>query len=260
LDSDKNVVETNVQVLDRAFAVLEIVSNERTSALSAAEIAEKAQLNRSTVYRLLESMAAHGYIEKNPQGRYRLGIKLVSLAGNYINSLELVTIAQPYLWDLAYQLNLSSYMAILSGAEVVYVARADSFRRNSVFTEIGWRAPAYATAHGLCLLSQFSAAALNTVLANVTFDKLAKNTVTNADDLKKMLREVRARGYAIDDESFENGMRCIGMPVYNYCGEVIAAISVSGSCEHLPNSEWCKVVDIVASAANTISNKMGYIS
>lgn len=257
---NENTVETNVQVLDRAFAILAIVSNESASFLSVAEIAEKAQLNRSTVYRLLESMVAHGYIEKNPQGKYRLGIKLVSLAGNYINSLELVTIAQPHLWDLAYQLKLSSYMAILSGVEVVYVARADSFRRNSVFTEIGWRAPAYATAHGLCLLSQFSSASLDTILANMTFDKLAQNTVKNADDLKTLLREVRTRGYAIDDESYENGMRCIGMPVYNYCGEVIAAISVSGSCEQLPRSEWGRVIDIVASAANAISNKMGYTS
>ena len=187
-------VNSNIQVLDRALYVLDILAAEGKP-MNATDIATRTELNRSTVHRILEALSLHGYLDKNEHGLYKMGMKVVAMAGNYINSLELITISQPHLWDLTYSLDLSSYMAILSEKDVVYVAHADPYRRSSVYMEIGWRAPAYATAHGMCLLSQFSSDVFDAYFANFSFKKLAKNTITNVHELKQELRKVRTHGY-----------------------------------------------------------------
>lgn len=104
-------ITTDVQVLDRAFNLIDIIA-ESGKDLAVEELVEKTGLNRSTVYRLVEALAAHGYLEKTEQSRYRLGMKVVSLAGCYVNNLDLISIAQPYLWDTSYKFGLTCYMAV----------------------------------------------------------------------------------------------------------------------------------------------------
>ena len=248
---------TDVQVLDRAFWLIDIIS-ERGTDMSIAEITEKSGLNRSTAYRLAESLTAHGYLEKTENGHYRLGMRVVSLAGCYINNLDLISVAQPFLWDMAYKFGLTCYMAVLSGTEIVYVARADSFRRGSVFMEIGWRVPAFATALGWCLLSQFPIHVLESMMGDVEYKQFAQNTVKNFGDLATCLRKTRQDGYAYEVDGFQDGNCCVAVPVYNYCGEIIAALSISGLKENFTDQKREEAIAYIQNIGMQISQKMGY--
>ena len=252
---DRDIV-SNVQVLDRALKLIDILAPEKE--LGVSEISSRAGLNRSTVHRLLEALLLHGYVEKTENGLYRIGMKIIIIAGYYINKLELITVALPHLWDLAISLDLSVNMAILDGFDTVFVARADPYRNSSIYSEIGMHTPAYATAHGQCLLAQFTLEALDQIIKKYTFEKRTENTITDSEALKDKLRKVRKQGYAVDDQGFVENMRCVGAPVYNFCGEPIAAISVSGSCSQLPLSR-CNILAInVIETAEKISHGMCY--
>lgn len=251
-------ITTDVQVLDRAFNLIDIIA-ESGKDLAVEELVEKTGLNRSTVYRLVEALAAHGYLEKTEQSHYRLGMKVVSLAGCYVNNLDLISIAQPYLWDTSYKFGLTCYMAVLSDTDIVYVARADSFRRGSVFMEIGWRIPAYATALGWCLLSQFPIQALEGQMEKVLFRKFAQNTVKSFGELSVQLRNVRQDGYAYETGGFQDGSCCVAVPVFNYCGDIVAAISISGPAENFANGKEIEIISYMKELGRNVSRKMGYV-
>jgi len=254
---ERKGTETDVQVLDRAFWLIDIISESGTD-MSIGEITEKSGLNRSTAYRLAESLTAHGYLEKTANGHYTLGMRVVSLAGCYINNLDLISVAQPFLWDLAYKFGLTCYMAVLSGTEIVYVARADSFRRGSVFMEIGWRVPAYATALGWCLLSQFPVHVLESMMEGAEYKQFAKNTVRNFGELASFLRQTRQDGYIYEENGFQDGSCCVAVPIYNYCGEIIAAISISGPVENITEEKRAEIIRHIKGIGADISMKMGY--
>ena len=253
---EKRIV-TDVQVLDRAFWLIDIIS-ESGKDLSIAEITEKAELNRSTAYRLAEALTAHGYLEKTEGGKYRLGMKVVSLAGCYINSLDLISIAQPFLWDMAYKFGLTCYMSVLSGTDIVYVARADSFRKGSVFMEIGWRVPAYATALGWCLLSQFPYDVLEQMMEKVEYRQFASGTVKDFRELYGHLRRIRQDGYTYEENGFQDGNCCVAVPIYNYCGEIVAAMSISGPTEGITEEKRTEIIHYIQRIGTEISQKMGY--
>lgn len=249
-------ISTNLQVLDRTFKIIDVLAP--VTALSVSEISSKTGLYKSTVYRFLDALIQHGYVEKTDTGLYKIGIKFVTVAGYYINKLELITSAQPYLWELATKLNLSVFMSIQDGADIIYIARADIFRMRQIYTDIGMRAPAISTAMGKCLLAQLSDKALEMTLSHKGIVKLTSHTITDMKELKKELHEIRLRGYAIDDQEFNENIRCIAAPVYDYCGDVVAAICASGTCSQLPAEYYEKYSEVVVEMADNISRKLGY--
>ena len=247
-------IKTKLQVLDRAFNIIDILAPEIS--LSAAEISGRSGLNKSTTYRFLEALAQHGYVEKTHDGKYRLGLKIVTVAGYYINKLELITIAQPCLWDLAAKLNLSVFIAIQDGTDIIYIARADVYKLRQIYTDIGMRVPALQTAMGKCLLADLTAEMQNVLISKTIEER--KLGSTDIEYYKEMLRDVRRKGYALDDQEFMENLRCIGAPVYDYCGETVAAICASGTCTQISEDRYDEISKIVIRAANDISQKLGY--
>jgi IclR family KDG regulon transcriptional repressor len=233
----KEYIQTGIQVLDRAFYILDIVS-EKGEDLTAGQIAAEAGLNRSTTYRIAESLAKHGYLEKKDNGKYNIGTKIVLLAGYSVNNLDLISIAQPYLWKTAEQFGQTCYLAILSGTDVIFAARADSFRKGSIFSEIGLHYPAYTCALGWCLLSQYSSDVLRKIMSGTEYRKTAVHTVSSFEELANRIHRIRTDGYAYESECFRNEEACLAVPVYNYCGDIIAAISIAGRTDFSKKRIW----------------------
>lgn len=250
-------MDESIQVVNRVFAILEYLS-QAGEPKGPTEIAVATGMHKSTVYRLLTSMCQGGYIEKTDFGTYHFGVKLVEIVSNHINSLELQTEARPYLNELHSELGLIVHLGILDDHEVVYVEKMDINRNLRIYTQIGLRVPAYCSSLGKCLLACLSGRDLDYIYSRRKLERYTPNTITSMSKLKNHLREARERGWAMDDEEYIVGHRCIAAPVFDYRGEAIAAVSASGPTTLLTDDRIGEVAERVMKAAAQVSRRLCY--
>lgn len=250
--------DRGVQSIERALDIIEVLAEERAG-LGVTELANRVELHKSTAHRLLSTLARRNYVEKNESGTYRIGLKLIEAVSCHINSLELQTEARPYIVDITSHLGLTSHLGILDGDEVVYIEKMDVVSTMKMYSQIGVRVHAYCSSLGKCLLSSYSKQELNFLLEDCSFRKLTPNTIACMEDFHEEMAKVRRQGWALDDEEFEIGYRCIGAPIYDYRGDVIAAISASGDIRILTDDRIESTAEYVKQVAKKLSRSMGYI-
>lgn len=251
-----------VQTIERVSAILDILA-QRAQGISIRELSSDIGLPKGTTHRLLSSLSYFGYVRQDSKSRdYFLGFKLVELGNLLLSQLDLRKEAAPFLKDLAERTKKTVHMVIFDRNEVVYIDKVEGDQNPSglrMASRIGLRNPAHSSAVGKVLLSHFSEEELNHFLKNKGLSKRTENTITDITQLKEHLEMVRNQGYAIDDEENERGIRCVGAPIFNESGRVVAAVSISG-----PAFEVTKklVQDIlkkeVMEAALKISLRLGY--
>jgi DNA-binding IclR family transcriptional regulator len=247
-----------IQLIERVFDILEYLSLN-SEPKGPTQIAQEVGLNKSTVYRLLTSLQQRGYVEKSETGgTYQIGVKLVEVASNHINNLELQTEARPILNEMQTELGLVVHLGILDGPEVVYVEKMDISPDIRGYTQIGMRVPAQCSSLGKCILAQMSGEQLDYIMSACNFESYTANTITNLPDFKAHLRQVRQQGWAMDNEEYIVGHRCVGAPIYDYRGEIIAAISASGPTSLFPDEQIEQVAKRVQTAAETVSRRLCY--
>lgn len=247
----------NIRSVDRALDLLELLALA-PEPMNLSEICKKTNLSKSTVFRILGTLAERCYAEKRPDGTYSLGYKLIEIASSHINGLELLTESKPFLNEIARDLELTSHMGILDGKDVVYIEKLDMYPNTRLYTQVGYRSPAFCSSIGKCLMAGLSGEELDALLFGMDFHRYTKNTISGKTELKKELRKIRQQGWAMDDEEFKIGHRCIGAPVFDYRGASVAAISISGSASILTDDKIPEVVSRLKQAAAEISRRMGY--
>ncbi len=250
-------MENATSVIDRIFNLLEILAYAQKP-LSLSEIISRANLSKTTTHRLLQTLLEKDYVAKNTEGKYSLGVKYIELASYHINSLELQTEANPFLSLLYSQLNLSVHMGVLDGFKLVYVTKLDLYPTTKTFAKIGYETPAYCSSIGKILLAMLSGQELAAFLSECEFKQFTANTITDPQAFKAHLREVRAKGWAMDDEEYQLDHRCIAVPIYNYSGVAIAGMGVSGTKKQLADEKLPAIVHEVQKTAEQISKRMGY--
>jgi IclR family transcriptional regulator, KDG regulon repressor len=252
------MTEKGIQVIDRAFDIIELLSLEKDG-LGVTEIGNRIGLHKSTVHRILSAMAERGYIEKVPStGLYKIGLKLIEISSVYLNNVELKTEARPYLWELTNKLNQPTHLAILDGIEAVYIDKVDVVTSIRLYSQIGRRIPVYCSALGKSLLSGLSDAELDEVISKCSFQKVTSNTILNKEELHRQVRQTRIRGWSLDDEEHDEGIRCIASPIYDYRGKVIAAVSLAGPSTVICNEKDEETGRMVREASLKISKRLGY--
>ncbi len=251
-------MEENVRVIERIFDILETLSDSNRP-MNLTEISTSTEISKTTVHRLLLTMCARHYVEKNPDNTYSIGYKLIEIASIHINSLELLTEAKPFLSNIIRELDVTAHLGILDGQDVIYIERMNIYPNIHLYSQIGFRSPAYCSSIGKCLLSCLSKDDLDDALYAFSFEKHTKNTLTNINDLKKHLRGIRHQGWAMDDEEYKLGHRCVGAPIFDYKGDSIAAISVSGSIKQISNEKLDFIIAEVKNTANQISKRLGFV-
>jgi IclR family KDG regulon transcriptional repressor len=246
-----------VQALERAFDILELLSREQHG-LSLTDIGHRLDLHKSTVHRFLQALKERGYIEKTAHGNYRLGMEFIELSSLYLNNLELKTEAQPLLRELATLTANTVFLAILQDEEVVYIDKMETFNSLRKYSIIGRRAPLYCTALGKAMLSGRSDAEIRQLFADQELARYTPATLTDIERLIEEIAKTRERGWSIDDEEYEAGLRCIGAPIRDYRNQVIAAVSTSGSIAMIPKQKVKVIGGHVRKMALEISRRMGY--
>ena len=247
-----------VQVLDRALAALAILAN-RSSESSLVELCAELRLHKSTVHRLMMVLEQHRLVVKNPEtGRYRLGLKLFELGSKALDGIDLRGRARPYLDRLQQQFGETVFFCILDDGQVFYVEKVESQQSVRTACTVGSRAPAYCTAVGKAMLAELSDAEVSTIVRRWGLKAVTPNTITTAAALKSELRTVRSRGYAIDDEEKEQGLRCVSAAVRGHSGKLFAAMSISGPAFRMTKERIPEVGQAVMRAANELSAELGY--
>ena len=247
-----------VPAVIRALDILELFL-ERPQ-LSAREVAERLDLPRTTVHELLVTLVARSYLISVPGQpvRYRLGMPLFQLGAAFADRLDLVREAQSVARDVAAACDEAVHVAVLDGADVVYLVKVDSTHPVRMVSGVGLRLPANCTAVGKVLLSGLDPAGLDAVLSATALRGMTSESITDPAALREQLDHVRAEGVAVDIGESDTAMRCVAAAIRDHSGAAVAAMSISAPIirwtEPAP-TEWTK---LVREGAATLSARMGY--
>lgn len=241
----------------RAFDVLGGIAAASAGRASLTQIARHLSVSKSTAHRYLTTLEGLGVVERDERETYRLGLRLVELAGAVLSEHDVRREAEAALEALARSTKETAHLAVPSGNEVFYLAKVDSPHSIRMFSRIGARMPMYSTALGRSILAHSSEERLEEILAE-GLPRRTPNTITDPQALRNNLELVRERGFAIDDEENEAGVRCVGAPVFDLAGGVVAAISVSGPTTRVTREVAVAIAPAVLQAARTVSLRLGY--
>ncbi|HVT95999.1 MAG TPA: IclR family transcriptional regulator [Acidobacteriaceae bacterium] len=215
-----------LQCLDRALSVLEYIS-ESDVPLSLADICRSMGLHKSTAHRALMVLERGMLLERTPEDRYRLGLKLYTLGSRAVEQMDLRRQIQPSLRSLSLRLGETVHLGVLQRTSVVYLDKAGPATRVCKGSRTGSSNPAYCTAMGKAMLAWLPQTEVRQLIDQMTFEPLTPKTIGSGGELLQALQRVRRRGYSIDDEEVELGARCIGAPIFDHDHNPIAALSVS---------------------------------
>lgn len=219
------------QSLERGLAILSSFASARPL-LGVSDLSREVGLSRSTTHRYVATLAALGYLQQDAETRkYRLGPRVLDLGFSAINSMELRHISAPHLQELSDATGHTVNMAVLDGADIVYIERCQSSRAGrrevDLNLHVGSRLPAYCTSMGKVLLAFLPSNELEAVLGAVRLARRGPNTITAKSELMKELERVRSRGLAVNNEELAYGLRSIAAPVRSQTGDVVAAINIA---------------------------------
>jgi DNA-binding IclR family transcriptional regulator len=247
-----------VQAVSRAFALLEALALRDESGL--VELARGAELHPSTAHRLLASLIDCGYATQSPaSGRYRLSRKVLELArGSRALDADLRAVARRHLEVIRATVDETTNLVALEGMSAIYVDQVESRRAVRLFAEPGRRVPAHASGAGKAMLAFQAASVLDRFYASEPWESLTSRTLTTAAALRNELGLIRARGYAVDDEEYEDGVKCVAAPVFDAAGLACAAISVSAPSARLDRGGLGELGNLLARHAGEISRDLGY--
>lgn len=244
--SDRSVVQS----LDRALSLLDLVSFSDHE-LSLGEISARSGLAKSTAHRLLRTLELRGFVARNPaNGSYRPGLK------NF-RGFQGGPLVHRALADLAERSGETANLGALAGAMVLYVDRADSPQALRWQLGVGERVPAHCSGLGKAILAHLGTEALERLLPP-RLEPQTRNTITDRRTLLEHLSEVRRRGYALDDEEFMEGVRCVAMPIIGPGGDAVAAVSISGPAFRFTDEAIRSGVVSLRDATTAIGRQLGF--
>jgi IclR family transcriptional regulator, KDG regulon repressor len=246
-----------VPAVESAISLLEVLGAAQPMSLT--EISKKLGLGKSSVYRLLVTLVRRGYVERDPHSdRYQLTYGLFALGSRAVERLGLREVAQPIMQRLGSQTGESVNLGVLDGFRTVSIHLVESAHPLHIHMRIGG-VPAHATSTGKVLLAALPPDELARRLTGRRLMNLTDRTIKNRAALQKELRRVRDQGYAVDDEECSLGLRCVGAPVRDHHGTVVAALSVVAPCHRLPSSALQAAAGTVREAAQEISRRLGFV-
>jgi IclR family KDG regulon transcriptional repressor len=240
-----------------SIRLLKAFSEEQVE-IGISDLAKRLGVAKSTVHRLAVTLVADGMLEQNPDtGKYRLGLSLFRLGSLVRQRMNVSNEGRSLLRELREKVDETVHCAVLDGAEIMYVFNLEGTQAIRMRADIGVRKPAYCTAEGQVLLAYQSPEVVDRVIAR-GMPARTPQTITDPEALKKVLEGIRARGYAIEDEESEIGMRCIAAPLLNDAGEVVAAVGVAGPVTRLSKKALSGYLPHVMETAAAISARLGH--
>jgi IclR family transcriptional regulator, KDG regulon repressor len=222
------------------------------------ELAESLGLAKSTVSRLLATLASEGFVIKDENtNAYRLGLSVLTLGGIITNDLEIHKEAAPVLYKLVNDTGETAHLAILDGLDTIYIHKEEGNHPVRILTHLGRRNPSYCTSSGKVLLAFSEPKIVDKVIA-VGLIKHMHNTITNPELLQSELETIQKQGYAVSTEELTEGTRSVAAPIRDYTGQVVSAITVVGPIQRMTDHKITRIAKKVMEAGNEASERLGY--
>lgn len=217
--------------------------------MAASAIARELGLPRSTVYHLLTTLAAHGFVlHLREERRWGLGTSAFELAGGYARQQPLARVGRPLVAALSDRLGESTHLAVMSGGDVLYIVEERAPRRPALITDVGVRLPAHLTASGRAMLASLPREQVRALYPDASaFPDRTGLGPRKPGELRELLREVRARGYATENSEVADGLRSVGVAVHDHTGWPIAAVAVTWADGDLDETGLAEAVSATAS-------------
>ena len=249
----------SIIAVERALVLLRYIV-EHPEGLSIREVSREYGYSPATVQKLISALNNQNFITQDQSTeRYHLGPEAVRLGLIALGRLEVRQAARPFLQALSDETEETVFLAIARRDHVIYIDKVVSGRIIRMDAPLGVDRPFNCTSVGKVLLSGMSSDKVAKLSAEGAFEHRTENSIVDPDVLLEELEQVRQRGWAFDGEEYAQGANCIGAPVYNHEGQIIAALTVSGPADRFEGN-LDALADKVKSSAQAISKAMGYHS
>ena len=236
-----------IQSLSRGLTIIELLAKSESS-LGVTEISKHLGIDKSSATRLIQTLVEHGFAVKDPESRrFLVGPKMKSLVDITAEARPLKALSMPLLQTLMERTGENSHVAVYSQEQCLVVADIESTAQLRVVSGEGRLIPNHCTAIGKCLIA-FGDYPLPRDLNSHT-----PRTISSRDQLKLHMEQIRDRGFAMDDEEHEYGVRCMAAPVYNKAGKAIASIGISGPTVRVTLDKVPELSKIVMKAGDDLS-------
>jgi IclR family KDG regulon transcriptional repressor len=241
-----------IQSLARGLKILAQLG-ESSVGCSVTEVAQELGVDKGSASRLVNTLVKYGFAEKDEVSRhFYLGPQVVTLSRSLLARMPLREVAKPYLRELMKNTGECAHIGVLSQGKVLYIDQVESSASLRVNAEVGFMAPLHCTALGKVLLA-FGRQPIPENLARFT-----SATLITREALRKNLDLVVDLGYAVDDEEFDVGVRCIAAPIYDFRNKVIGSIGISGPVTRMIQPRMASLAEQVLVVSHQLSDKMKF--
>lgn len=242
----------------RSIEILSLIS-ESKDGLSLNEIVDKTSIPKTTVYEILLMLMETEMIQavEGKSKLYQIGLKAFVIGNMYLENMDLVTESKPFVKQVSKDLNATVFIAVLNGDQIIYLYKCEPEDVPIHTANVANREDAYCTSLGKAILAFMPLFDRKPLIEQMKYRQRTSRTIMNSKDLSKELDITKERGYSIDDREILDFVLCLGAPIFNHKGRVVAAISTAGlySEERDTASEGAALME----AANNISSRLGYI-
>ncbi len=247
-----------IQSVSHSLDILEEFQGD-VDELGVTELSNRLKLHKNNVFRLLATLECRGYVEQNRiTEKYRLGLKSLELGQTFLKQMGLLRQAHPVLKELVDVSNETAYVSIIRDRMAVYLDAVECNQTVRVVSRVGHRLPVYCTAAGKIQIAFESDEEMERLLPK-ELTKYTDYTITDRKKLIDHLREVCRKGIAIDNEEYDPGVRCVGVPIRDYTRRVVGGISISGPAFRLSSARIEKeLVPLMMKAGQELSAKLGF--
>ncbi|WP_138419350.1 IclR family transcriptional regulator [Aquibacillus sediminis] len=222
------------------------------------ELSESLGLAKSTVSRLLSTLASEGFVIKDDKtGAYRLGMYVLTLGGIVTNNLEIHKEAAPVLYKLVNDTGETAHLAVMDGLDTIYIHKEECNNPVRILTHLGRRNPSYCTSSGKVLLA-FNETNAVEELIDRRLVAHTENSITNPNQLRQELETIRRQNYAVSTEELTEGTKSVAAPIRDYTGKVVCAITVVGPIQRMKDHKIPEFAKKVIAAAKDASERLGY--
>jgi DNA-binding IclR family transcriptional regulator len=247
-----------VQALRRGLRVLDVLAAHR-GRLLLTEMARQLKMHPSTTHHLVKTLQAAGYVTQDGKTKeYRLSAHVFELSAVALNEDSMATLGEPHVAGLALKTGETAHLAVLDWRAVVVIRKVDAEGPWRFSERVGTPRPVHCTALGKTLLAFQHEAVTSRSLRGIPLKPFTPRTIVRSSGLQEELRRTRAQGYAVDDEEFVPGLRCVAAPVFNFSGSVAAALGISGPSWRLTSARVPELASTVRELAERMSRELGF--
>ena len=245
-----------VQSVERIFGIIEVLA-AHPAGVGLQKLAAEAGLAKSTTHRLLASLVQLGYARQDSvTGHYRLTLKMFELSSGIVNSMDIMGVAKLHLERLAQRTGEAVHLVIRDARDIVYIYKTES-GPSRMSSRVGLRSPLYCTGVGKAILSTLPRAEVEEIWRQSQPRKLTEHTITDLNGLLSQLAQVRTRGYAIDDEENEPGIRCVALAIPGPGGRADSAFSISGMAPYMTPDRVGRIAQLALETRADILHDLG---